>query len=1239
MSSDLRLRILPPLSLAGTLLLTIPLAHAQEPETSKVRYQRKATKTKAQADLLDTKFDQAKREVEREAKPAAEQPFAARGKGNSPELVDKQIAFLEKLIKSSDVGDPDYPDYLFRLADQHLEKKAYYELQAGALYEKIDAAKQAGKADEARKLTELQARHIREARAAGERAVNAYQALVGNPKLAGYARLDESLYYMAFELGQLGREQDMQAAYQRLIADHPSSQYISHAYLAFGDYYFENGQIGHAVRLYERVIQDPASPNYAYALYKLGWCYLNPIGDFEPRYDKSLDAFVAVIDATKAGRVGSDAAGKQLRRDARRDLVRAYVHVGKPSKAWDFFVEVGNGPGDDEHDARKMMEWLANQYFGDGQYTESTYVYTQLERLFPEDAMICDWQSKIVVNSLAHDDKKLQWAAAAELGDAYAKLSASDHAKAVKQRCRDATESTIRQLATVWHDEADKTRRAETYALAKQAYETYLARFPSGTNSYEMQYFYAELLWAMATAAWDSGDRKLREHSLALFRDAHVHFVKVLELDPKGTYTADAAYAQMLAMKNHLEYDEAAADKRTCELDSEGRCASKPGSYVASEVSAAEQQMLAAYDIYTKYVDRADDPELPKIMYHRARLMMDHNRFDEAEPLLVELIGKFDAVPDARHYAAWSAQMLLDVLTVRWLEAGDDPARVLETGEELQQWALKLQNMKLWSHADSEPLREAVPGLLAGIGWRAGKAYQEAGAAGGDPENFDKCAAKFVEVFNQFEDHDKADVLLWNAAECSDAAYRVGQAIALREALIERFPGSSLAKDTLHHLAGSYQAVAQYDDAARRYEQFAEQHAKDPRASDALQNAYLFRLGLGQQDQAQADLGQYESLYKKRDVARAATIFWSQHDLLASTAARREHASQYLDTYGNKGGLDRALVAKAVIAQIDWRRSCDEPLLFDLCVTVERKRAMSGSSASEAYQARLAAMEQSRASLERQRFKPPKRCGALTQAVVTVHRRSSKRSAAAQARFDEILALAPKVDVAKLPADDQERIEDFKAAWAMAMVYAADEAYEQYLRVDMPEQLDFVVEDWRRDSGVASWERKYAEQVEKAKDSKARVAAFLADKNRRAAELQAHYAKVVDIGSPHWILAAAARTAGVRQNFADQLYRAEVPQDFKTQEQVWAYCDELGDHADTIQAAALSAYEYCLQRSTEYQFFNEFSRLCEEELQQRDAQAYPATNELFGVSVYTASRIDDVGVIPDPLGDQRRRAK
>src|SRR5690606_32630805 len=154
-----------------------------------------------------------------------------------------------------------------------------------------------------------------------------YEALVSNAKYSKYKRMDEALYYYAFELGELGEEAKMQAAYQRLINDFPNSPYIANAYLAFADYYYGKGQIGNAVRLYERVTQFKESPVYAYARYKLAWCHLNPIGEFDARYDKSLNYFVETIQATKEGRAGSEANGKQLRRDARRDLVRAYVHA------------------------------------------------------------------------------------------------------------------------------------------------------------------------------------------------------------------------------------------------------------------------------------------------------------------------------------------------------------------------------------------------------------------------------------------------------------------------------------------------------------------------------------------------------------------------------------------------------------------------------------------------------------------------------------------------------------------------------------------------------------------------------------------------------------------------------------------------------------------------------------------------------------------------------------------------
>src|SRR5687767_13778225 len=59
---------------------------------------------------------------------------------------------------------------------------------------------------------------------------------------------------------------------------------------------------------------------------------------------------------------------------------------------------------------------------------------------------------------------------------------------------------------------------------------------------------------------------------LAKFRSAHEAFLRVLERKPKGKYTRDAAYAQMLAMKNHLAYDETAGKGIGCKMNTDGVC-------------------------------------------------------------------------------------------------------------------------------------------------------------------------------------------------------------------------------------------------------------------------------------------------------------------------------------------------------------------------------------------------------------------------------------------------------------------------------------------------------------------------------------------------------------------------------------------------------------------------------------------------------------------------------------------
>ena len=339
-----------------------------------VRYDRQSKKAKAKSELLDTKFTKAKEAEEKKARRGVQMmsgdEFAKKRKAVEQEIADKQIDFLKRLVKTTPKNDPEYADYLFRLADHYLEKKAYFDLQAGVLYEKIYDAEDANDEATAKQLKDKQAKLLAQARESSKTAARVYKALVMDQATQGYKRMDEALYYYAFELGQLNLETEMQEAYKRLINNYPDSEFISQAYLAFADYYYGKGEIQNAIRLYEKVLQFKDSPVYAYALYKLAWCNLNPIGTADPEYARSLNFFIETIKATLAGRAGSEAAGKQLRKDARRDLVRAYTFAGRTDKAWAFFQKWGRGPGDDEDDARKMMEILANSYFGNGLYTD-----------------------------------------------------------------------------------------------------------------------------------------------------------------------------------------------------------------------------------------------------------------------------------------------------------------------------------------------------------------------------------------------------------------------------------------------------------------------------------------------------------------------------------------------------------------------------------------------------------------------------------------------------------------------------------------------------------------------------------------------------------------------------------------------------------------------------------------------------------------------------------------------------
>ena len=119
-----------------------------------------------------------------------------------------------------------------------------------------------------------------------------------------------------------------------------------------------------------------------------------------------------------------------------------------------------------------------------------------------------------------------------------------------------------------------------------------------------------------------------------------------------------------------------------------------------------------------------------------------------------------------------------------------------------------------------------------------------------------------------------------------------------------------------------------------------------------------------------------------------------------------------------------------------------------------------------------------------------------------------------------------------------------------------------------------------------------------------------------------------------WAIASSARIGQLYADFVGQLYTAEIPKDLKEQDE-WGnrpreiFCDALVDKAEPIEAKAVEGFETCLKAATDYSWYNEWSRLCERELNQMKPTEYPLASEIKPEAGYVSTTMSETPVIPE----------
>ena len=145
---------------------------------------------------------------------------------------------------------------------------------------------------------------------------------------------------------------------------------------------------------------------------------------------------------------------------------------------------------------------------------------------------------------------------------------------------------------------------------------------------------------------------------------------------------------------------------------------------------------------------------------------------------------------------------------------------------------------------------------------------------------------------------------------------------------------------------------------------------------------------------------------------------------------------------------------------------------------------------------------------------------------------------------------------------------------------------------------------------------------------------YLDSKAKQLEKARTQYLDVFGMKQAQWTIASAARVGQIYSDFSGQLYTAEIPKDLKEQDE-WGnrpreiYCDKLEDTAEPIESKAVDGFEKCLKAATDQSWYNEWSRLCERELNQMKPTEYPLSSEVKPEAGYVSTNMSPTPVVPE----------
>jgi TolA-binding protein len=1181
-------------ALLGALSLA-PVSRGAPKDLSKDCIQDEARKAMSKCPGGPSKFDvKAERKVAfksapppREAKkrvdktsvrePGAEMEGAAqrdqrqyRLKARARALLISEISGLENLFVSTPKKSPDRAQLLRRLAE------GYVELESAAVRDKIQSeikvedSRRKKKRNSEAKMEAAKANQI--AKASREKAIKYYTKM--KDEYPNYSKLDEVLYYLAYEYEQAKDLQNARKVYFELIEKAPKSPYIPNAYLAFGELFFQEAQGDPsawdlAEQSYLKVIEYPAPNNkvYGYAHYKLGYVYWN-----KNDYKKALSQFKKVIDYGEQFAQLPNA--KQLQKAARRDLIPVYAISGQPDAAYEFLKPLSGDKGGDEKTI-DMMNELGFAYLDTGHYPEGIILYRDLMKR-DKGKRYCLYQTQItkaISASKSSDKDAIVKELDTQIGVNKEFQSGSAPSKE-RLQCSNDTAELLSETAMAWHLEAvgsggvrgtgDVNTMDRSSKLYKKVVDNFnskdFARFTfprivkeDWPTIYKIRYAMADLLYFQ---------KKWKECGPA--------FDSVVAENPTGNEAAEAAYAAVLCyQKMYDEMHQGQTARKGKGLGPKGAGKedqkAKTGEwekFKPKEFSELQKGMLTAFDRYVCYIkppkgDNEKEEQYVEVKYARARTYFEAQHWEEAA-LGFRDVALNHSNKDAGMYAA---QLYLEAMNV--LGSRAEPARpacFTDMANDVPAF------LELYCQGKKKEDNKDQCELLNRIQFDVRRLAAERIVEKADKEAETNQYAQALETYKKGGDAylalwrtycegplsekkkvaecERADEILYNMAKAYQAGRLLAKSIVARKILLDEKYGlekKPLALKSIYEIGGNYQAIAVYDQAAHYYELYAQKtQYKGENADKGMADAVVLRLGLGQEDEAIKDSKDFNAHYGAKKPAETARIAFA-------VAAH----------YGEKGDWKNVVdKLNASMRMIDTKATPDVQVQAHALLARAYAKTKREPNAAGEYKKVLSLWSD-----------PKKAAGAIASAAEdeAAKTRSLGRAleAVGEAQFYFAEQARTKLDKLEFPAYKGKGVKD-----------------------EVLKHIGTKVKDWYEKKG------------------------------KIIQDVSAEYKKVVDlqpVPPPRWVIAAGSRVGEVWGTFVKEFRAAPIPVEWKKDAEIRnTYYAALDEKSEPWKKTAKEAYGTCLDYSVKYQYFDEYSRACEEWLAQNYKNEFHLIDEFRG---------------------------